>query len=140
MRPSRFRWVSCQMDYLCECSTDRERRNALRKLPPDLATTCLTYLNYPTFKKLNFPKIVDEEGGYQIQKYLDTYHFLTYATVFWDEHARTIIDDPSVFKKVKRLFRPGQNNAFKVWKRLRFYLIREDNELWFRRSDDYDSD
>jgi hypothetical protein len=24
------------MDYLCECSTDRDRREALRKLPPDL--------------------------------------------------------------------------------------------------------
>ncbi|TGO69528.1 hypothetical protein BOTNAR_0010g00270 [Botryotinia narcissicola] len=31
-----FRWVACQMDYLCECSTDRDRREALRKLPPDL--------------------------------------------------------------------------------------------------------
>ncbi|KAF7890788.1 uncharacterized protein EAF01_010597 [Botrytis porri] len=31
-----FWWVACQMDYLCECSTDRDRREALRKLPPDL--------------------------------------------------------------------------------------------------------
>ncbi|TGO47906.1 hypothetical protein BCON_0259g00150 [Botryotinia convoluta] len=31
-----FRWVACQMDYLCECSTDRDRREALRKMPPDL--------------------------------------------------------------------------------------------------------
>ncbi|KAF5870500.1 putative ankyrin repeat protein [Botrytis fragariae] len=31
-----FRWVACQMDYLCECSTDRDRREALRKLPPNL--------------------------------------------------------------------------------------------------------
>ncbi|TGO34464.1 hypothetical protein BHYA_0196g00200 [Botrytis hyacinthi] len=31
-----FRWVACQIDYLCECSTDRDRREALRKLPPDL--------------------------------------------------------------------------------------------------------
>ncbi|KAF7950301.1 hypothetical protein EAE96_007589 [Botrytis aclada] len=31
-----FRWVACQMDYLCECSTDRDCREALRKLPPDL--------------------------------------------------------------------------------------------------------
>ncbi|KAM0153906.1 hypothetical protein ACHAQE_007445 [Botrytis cinerea] len=31
-----FRWVACQMDYLCECSTDRDRREALHKLPPDL--------------------------------------------------------------------------------------------------------
>jgi hypothetical protein len=189
MTHSRFRWVSCQMDYLCECSTDRERHNALRKLPPDLpssyrrilervnastkhnqqlviytlqwiifgvqklsmpallealgcidnettfdraccttadqlqhwcsslvrmssegileiahftvkeylksidpmqepqlakykasedlantnlATTCLTYLNYPTFKTLPFPKVVDEKGKCGIQKYLNT--------------------------------------------------------------------
>lgn len=31
-----FRWVACQMDYLWECSTDRDRREALKKLPPDL--------------------------------------------------------------------------------------------------------
>ncbi|CAD6449122.1 6520943f-2ca6-46db-8424-f57f4300a28e [Sclerotinia trifoliorum] len=31
-----FRWVACQMDYLCGCSTDRDRREALKKLPPDL--------------------------------------------------------------------------------------------------------
>ncbi|CAG8958257.1 hypothetical protein HYFRA_00000611 [Hymenoscyphus fraxineus] len=34
-----FRWVSCQMDYLCECSNDRERREALTKLPPDLPSS-----------------------------------------------------------------------------------------------------
>jgi hypothetical protein len=90
----------------------------------NLATTCLTYLNYPTFKTLPFPKVVNEKGEYRIQKYLDTYHFLTYATIFWDEHARAIMDNPSVLKKVRRLFRPGRNDAFKFWKRLRFYLIR----------------
>ncbi|KAK0120227.1 hypothetical protein ONS95_011633 [Cadophora gregata] len=34
-----FRWVSCPMDYLCECSNDRDRRDALRKLPPDLPSS-----------------------------------------------------------------------------------------------------
>ncbi|KAH6716392.1 hypothetical protein BKA61DRAFT_342569 [Leptodontidium sp. MPI-SDFR-AT-0119] len=34
-----FRWVACQMDYLCECSTDRDRREALTKLPPDLPSS-----------------------------------------------------------------------------------------------------
>lgn len=32
----RFRWVACQMDHLRECSTDRDRRDALTKPPPDL--------------------------------------------------------------------------------------------------------
>jgi len=36
---SRFRWVACQMDYLCECNNDRDRREALRKLPPDLPSS-----------------------------------------------------------------------------------------------------
>ncbi|KAF4982357.1 hypothetical protein FZEAL_2009 [Fusarium zealandicum] len=31
-----FRWVVCQIDYLCECAHDEERREALKKLPPDL--------------------------------------------------------------------------------------------------------
>ncbi|KAH7346263.1 hypothetical protein BKA65DRAFT_273834 [Rhexocercosporidium sp. MPI-PUGE-AT-0058] len=34
-----FRWVACQMDYLCECSTDKDRREALMKLPPDLPSS-----------------------------------------------------------------------------------------------------
>lgn len=33
---SRFRWVVCQLDYLCNCAHDQERREALGKLPPDL--------------------------------------------------------------------------------------------------------
>ncbi|RSL70467.1 hypothetical protein CEP51_012187 [Fusarium floridanum] len=33
---SRFRWVVCQLDYLCDCAHDGERREALEKLPPDL--------------------------------------------------------------------------------------------------------
>ncbi|KAF4453712.1 hypothetical protein F53441_3721 [Fusarium austroafricanum] len=31
-----FRWVVCQLDYLCNCAHDEERREALNKLPPDL--------------------------------------------------------------------------------------------------------
>ncbi|KAJ4032240.1 hypothetical protein NW761_012799 [Fusarium oxysporum] len=31
-----FRWVVCQLDYLCNCAHDQERREALTKLPPDL--------------------------------------------------------------------------------------------------------
>ncbi|OTA82273.1 hypothetical protein M434DRAFT_37202 [Hypoxylon sp. CO27-5] len=32
-----FRWVACQLDYLCDCAHDEERREALTKLPPNLA-------------------------------------------------------------------------------------------------------
>lgn len=35
----RFRWVSCQMDLLCELPTDADRRSALRSLPPTLNAT-----------------------------------------------------------------------------------------------------
>ncbi|KAK6085081.1 ankyrin repeat protein [Seiridium cupressi] len=31
-----FRWVACQMDYLCELPNDKSRREALKCLPPDL--------------------------------------------------------------------------------------------------------
>ncbi|KAI1861488.1 hypothetical protein JX265_009455 [Neoarthrinium moseri] len=31
-----FRWVACQMDYLCEFTTDKRRREALQNLPRDL--------------------------------------------------------------------------------------------------------
>ena len=36
---NRFRWVSCQLDYLCELSSDAERRKALSTLPPTLDET-----------------------------------------------------------------------------------------------------
>lgn len=35
----RFRWVTCQIDYLCALPTDSERRKALESLPPDLKST-----------------------------------------------------------------------------------------------------
>ena len=35
----RFRWASCQLDYLCQLPTDREIRDALDKLPPTLPAT-----------------------------------------------------------------------------------------------------
>lgn len=35
----RFRWVTCQIDFLCTLANDRERREALEKLPPTLPET-----------------------------------------------------------------------------------------------------
>lgn len=35
----RFRWVACQIDYLCTLPHDRARREALNNLPPDLNST-----------------------------------------------------------------------------------------------------
>ena len=34
-----FRWVVCQLDYLCELNSDKERREALDSLPPNLTLT-----------------------------------------------------------------------------------------------------
>ncbi|KAF4497299.1 Vegetative incompatibility HET-E-1 [Fusarium agapanthi] len=34
-----FRWVACQLDYMCELPTDRARLEALSKLPPSLYAT-----------------------------------------------------------------------------------------------------
>ena len=36
---TRFRWVTCQIDYLCELHNDKQRRNALESLPPTLPKT-----------------------------------------------------------------------------------------------------
>ena len=36
---SRFRWVSCQLDYLCQFATDADRQDALTKLPPTLQSS-----------------------------------------------------------------------------------------------------
>ena len=36
---SRFRWVTCQLDYLCELPNDKARILALEKLPPNLFET-----------------------------------------------------------------------------------------------------
>jgi hypothetical protein len=106
----------------------------------NLAKACLTYLNYPIFKELKFPKVVDEAGQGQIVDFLGTYHFLSYATIFWDEHARALFDNQSIFKKVQCLFRPGPNRGFKFWKRLRFHLIRKFNDgVKFRDSDGYNA-
>ena len=35
----RFRWVTCQMDYLCELNNDDDRRKALHELPHGLPAT-----------------------------------------------------------------------------------------------------
>ncbi|KAF7541307.1 hypothetical protein G7054_g743 [Neopestalotiopsis clavispora] len=34
-----FRWVACQLDALCECPTDADRRAALQEMPKDLPET-----------------------------------------------------------------------------------------------------
>ncbi|KAM7191730.1 Ankyrin repeat-containing domain protein [Naviculisporaceae sp. PSN 640] len=34
-----FRWVTCQLDYLCELPRDKDRRQALKTLPPTLNET-----------------------------------------------------------------------------------------------------
>ncbi|TGJ80329.1 hypothetical protein E0Z10_g8445 [Xylaria hypoxylon] len=34
-----FRWVTCQLDYICGCPTDAVRRVALKELPPTLDAT-----------------------------------------------------------------------------------------------------
>lgn len=36
---TRFRWVACQIDYLCSLTNDAARRRALKKLPPTLNAT-----------------------------------------------------------------------------------------------------
>ena len=35
----KFRWVACQIEFLCELPNDAARRTALQSLPPDLHST-----------------------------------------------------------------------------------------------------
>lgn len=44
MACSRFRWVACQLDHLCECVSDEACRKALKELPPNLNETYLRIL------------------------------------------------------------------------------------------------
>ncbi|KAI1383862.1 ankyrin [Hypoxylon trugodes] len=39
-----FRWVACQLDHLQDCTSDKECRDALKKLPPTLNDTYLRIL------------------------------------------------------------------------------------------------
>ncbi|KAF4980537.1 hypothetical protein FZEAL_3472 [Fusarium zealandicum] len=45
-----FRWVSCQLDYLCELPRDKERREALKSLPPTLNETYQRILEHIELK------------------------------------------------------------------------------------------
>lgn len=54
----RFRWVVCQLDYLCDCLHDEERREALKKLPPDLPESYRRLLERVNRSKTGAPVMV----------------------------------------------------------------------------------
>jgi ankyrin repeat protein len=77
--------------------------------------------------------MMNNRGRERVDGYLEKYEFLAYATVFWDEHARTVLTDRSIFRRVRHFFRPAKNRTFAFWKHLRRYIIRNSsNELSFR--------
>ncbi|KAH6988109.1 hypothetical protein BKA56DRAFT_714323 [Ilyonectria sp. MPI-CAGE-AT-0026] len=53
-----FRWVVCQLDYLCDCLHDAERREALKKLPPDLPESYRRLLERVNRSKTGAPAMV----------------------------------------------------------------------------------
>ncbi|KAL6401893.1 hypothetical protein AUP68_14350 [Ilyonectria robusta] len=53
-----FRWVVCQLDYLCDCLHDTERREALTKLPPDLPESYRRLLERVNRSKTGAPVMV----------------------------------------------------------------------------------
>lgn len=54
----RFRWVACQIDYLCTLPHDRARREALNSLPPDLNSTYERILGRVVKQPLSIRRIV----------------------------------------------------------------------------------
>ncbi len=56
---SRFRWVACQLDYLCELPNDKARIHALEKLPPNLFETYERILERTLARSEAVQKIVE---------------------------------------------------------------------------------
>ncbi|KAI0440894.1 hypothetical protein F4803DRAFT_552616 [Xylaria telfairii] len=54
----RFRWVACQIDFMCELPTDAARRNALKALPPTLFETYERMLHRVNQKSPSIQQIV----------------------------------------------------------------------------------
>lgn len=51
-KPSRFRWVACQLDFLGDCLSDKDCRDALGQLPPGLNESYMRILRrVPTGKE-----------------------------------------------------------------------------------------
>ena len=61
----RFRWVACQLDYLCVVGTDKKRREALGNLPPDLDKT--------------YQRILENVPAPQTETVTTTLNFIAYA-------------------------------------------------------------
>ncbi|KAK4464532.1 ankyrin repeat-containing domain protein [Cladorrhinum samala] len=53
-----FRWVACMVDFMCEFSTDRDRLDALKDLPPDLGKTYQRILDRVNESPKNFQTLV----------------------------------------------------------------------------------
>jgi len=53
-----FRWVACQLDYLCELNTDKAIRRALKSLPPTLFATYERILDRVNASNLDTQKLV----------------------------------------------------------------------------------
>ncbi|KAI1735311.1 ankyrin repeat-containing domain protein [Xylaria scruposa] len=53
-----FRWVACQIDFMCELPTDAARRNALKSLPPTLFETYERMLHRVNQKNPAFQQMV----------------------------------------------------------------------------------
>lgn len=55
---TRFRWVACQLDYLCDLPTDAAKRRALESLPPTLHETYERILDNITLSGIENQEIV----------------------------------------------------------------------------------
>ncbi|GAW25083.1 putative ankyrin repeat protein [Rosellinia necatrix] len=53
-----FRWVTCQLDHLCACTTNQECREALNKLPPTLNETYVRILQRVESKNIPVAQMI----------------------------------------------------------------------------------
>ncbi|KAL1619009.1 hypothetical protein SLS54_006859 [Diplodia seriata] len=129
-----FRWVACQIDYLCTLPHDRARREALASLPPDLNSTyerilgrvvsqpsnservteymsriCLAYLNCKDFNR--FPIQEHEEWRAFIRKH----PFHPHASQKWTDYASDHWNDQVIREQTQILFHPRKSLQFLNW-------------------------
>ncbi|KAG8527758.1 uncharacterized protein KY384_007912 [Bacidia gigantensis] len=79
------------------------------KCEPELALTCLTYLNLDDFASYG---IVDE---LTMEERAKKFHFRLYAVENWADYSRSLLTDTDVFSLSKKLFDPSKTNNFLSW-------------------------
>ena len=76
----------------------------------DLTTSLLTYLNFHALRQPCSGAQEDQQIGLRLQEHC----FMSYASIFWGDHAREVIDEPTIKKKVVNLLEDSSRLAATV--------------------------